>query len=104
MIRMMAVLHRRPDLSAEEFRRYWRKVHGPIAARIPGLRRLVQYHAQPDPTRAACDGIVELWFDDRQAMDEAWASPEGRASDADLANFLDTGRSGTVLVEEVRIV
>lgn len=44
--------------------RYWRDVHGAIAARIPELRRYVQCHAI---TRGAdgseYGGAAEAWFD-----------------------------------------
>ena len=33
---------RKPGLSREEFIRHWADVHGPIGARIPGLRKLLQ--------------------------------------------------------------
>jgi hypothetical protein len=32
-------LHKRPDLSPEQFRKHWREVHGPLAAAIPGNHR-----------------------------------------------------------------
>jgi hypothetical protein len=35
---------RRPDLSIEQFRRYWHDHHGPLACRIQVLRHYVQSH------------------------------------------------------------
>ena len=32
MIKVLAVLHKRSDMSREEFVRYWREVHAPLAA------------------------------------------------------------------------
>lgn len=37
MIVRFGLLRRRPDLTAEGFRRHWLTVHGPLAARTPGL-------------------------------------------------------------------
>ena len=45
--------------------------------------------------------IVELYFDDRDAMEAAWASPEGSASDADLPAFAALTRTTWSVVEEV---
>ena len=63
MIKLVYCFGRRPDLSAEEFGRYLREVHRPIALRIPGLRRLVQsvaFHDARDAHGPAFDGMAEL--------------------------------------------
>lgn len=39
MLKFMVVLYKRPEMSSEEFRRYLRDVHGPLAKNLPGLRR-----------------------------------------------------------------
>jgi EthD domain len=47
MIKLVFVIRRREDLSPEEFHRYWREEHGPLAARLLdelGARRYVQTH------------------------------------------------------------
>ena len=97
MTKVIFVLHKRPDMDRDEFRRYWRDVHGPIAARMPGLRKYVQNYAvclTPRPATSPCDGIAELWFDSAEAMQAAFASPEGVATMADSPNFLDPDRIG----------
>ena len=105
MTKVIYVLHRRPDMDRDEFRRYWRDIHGPIAARMPGLRRYVQDHALTDVLgEPPCDGIAELWFDSEEAMRAALASPEGVATLADVPNFLDRDRIGEMVVEEVTVV
>jgi uncharacterized protein (TIGR02118 family) len=106
MTKVIFVLHRRPDMDRDAFRRYWRDVHGPIAARMPGLRRYVQNYAVPGATSGdpPCDGIAELWFDSEEAMRAAFASPEGAATMADVPNFLDPDRIGEMVVEDVEVV
>ena len=37
MIKIMLLLHRRPDLSVEDFRRYWHTEHQSLLVRLPGL-------------------------------------------------------------------
>jgi len=43
----VALLERKPDISRSLFTRYWRDVHGVMAARIPGFESYIQYHVTP---------------------------------------------------------
>jgi hypothetical protein len=47
-----------------------------VAARLPGLLRYTISIPLPGEDCPG-DGIAELWFADREAMNEAFASPEG---------------------------
>jgi len=89
MIKVVLLLHRRADLSIDEFRRYWHDKHRPLLERLPGLRRLVLNDALPGPDGMppVCDGSAEDWFDSPEAMLAAFASPEAQAVRADVANF-----------------
>ena len=44
MIRRVSILTRKPELSHEEFVDHWENVHGPLALKVPGIRRYVQSH------------------------------------------------------------
>jgi uncharacterized protein (TIGR02118 family) len=104
MLKLVYCISRRPDLSREEFRRYWRDVHGGIGARIPGLRRLVHsyaVHVPGDAHQPDFDGMAELWFDDAASLLAARQSPEWRASTADEAHFIDHGRVAYLVTEEL---
>jgi uncharacterized protein (TIGR02118 family) len=103
MLKFMVVLYRRPDLTREQFRRHLEEVHGPLAKNLPGLRKYIQNHVSDDPKRKSpgWDAIVELYFDDWTAMEAAWASPQGEASDADLELFADLTRVTWSVVEEI---
>ena len=105
-VKLVFLLHRKPGMEAEEFHRYWRDVHGPIGAAMPGVRRYVQNHAGAalDGSPAPCDGFAEIWFDDVASMMQALSSPEGLAAQADAANFMDVSRVPTFVVEESIIV
>jgi uncharacterized protein (TIGR02118 family) len=84
MIVRMGLLTRRPEVSQAEFRRHWLEVHGPLAARLPGLRRYHQNHVVDSRQLAidhargswALDGISELWFDSEEDMNRAVSSEE----------------------------
>jgi uncharacterized protein (TIGR02118 family) len=43
--KVLVMLHKQAGQSWDEFQRYWQETHGPIAARMPGLRSYVQNHA-----------------------------------------------------------
>jgi uncharacterized protein (TIGR02118 family) len=103
MIKLVYCISRRPDLGRDEFLRYWRDVHGPLGARIPGLRRLVQSPAVQVPGDARepdFDGLVELWFDDVGALLAARRSPQWQASARDEQNFIDHSRVAYFVTEE----
>ena len=105
MVKIVLLLHRRADLSVDEFRRYWHDTHRPLLERLPGLRRLVLNDVLPgrDGPEPACDGIAEDWFDSLEAMQAAFASPEAEAVTADVVNFLDLSRFQMLMVAEQEI-
>ena len=81
----------------------------PLAHAVPGVRRYVQNHIQDERTRpdiatteVAVDGVAELWFDDRAAMDRANASPEAKRLHDDGALFI--GGIKTFIIEEQVII
>jgi uncharacterized protein (TIGR02118 family) len=102
MIKLVYCITKKPGLTDEEFFRYWKNVHGPIGARISGLRKLVQSHrrALADGRRPDYDGMAELWFDNIDALLAARKSPEWQASTADESNFIDHNRVAWFVSEE----
>jgi uncharacterized protein (TIGR02118 family) len=69
----------------EAFERHYVETHLPLAASIPGVRKVVATRT-PDALgggESALHRITELWFEDRAAMEAAEASPEGQATVAD---------------------
>lgn len=105
MLKFIVVIYKRPGMKGEEFRRYLREVHGPLAKKIPGVRRYVQNYAQPDAKREPeWDAVIELYFDDREKMEAAWATAEAAASDADLPAFADLSRTTWSVVEEIIVL
>jgi hypothetical protein len=73
MIRRIGVVHRRADISREEFARRWLGEHAEVAARLQGLRGYVIYFAQDDC--ASFDGIAVTSFDSQEAAERAFADP-----------------------------
>src|SRR5690606_35309855 len=67
-----------------KFHAYWRDVHGPIAAKIPVLRRYVQSHARMgayrDGREPIYDGCAITWFDSTADMRLSASTPEYAAT------------------------
>lgn len=109
MIKSIGLLTRKAGLSHKDFVTHWFEVHGPLAHAVPGVRRYVQSHiiderTRPDipTTEIDIDGIAELWYDDRAAMERANATPEAKRLRDDGALFI--GRIKSFLVEEKVII
>lgn len=105
MIKSIALAHRKEGLTREEFNRYWKEEHAPLAARlIPGVRRYVQNHFVEVPgCRYNGDGIVEMWYDSvdsfRKAM-EFIHSDAGKELVIDGSRFAEMKDGGLWIVEE----
>lgn len=109
MIKTIGLLARKPGWTHAQFMTHWVETHAPLAHAVPGLRRYVQNHIESERTRADIaalaldiDGIAELWFDDRAALEAAARTPEMQALHADGAIFI--GRIRSYVVEEKTIV
>jgi uncharacterized protein (TIGR02118 family) len=86
-VTMFAFLNRLPSSDRATFQKYWRDHHGPIAGRVPGLRRYIQNHTIGDGDDPY-DGIAQTWFDDLDAMRASATSPELARTRADEPNFM----------------
>jgi uncharacterized protein (TIGR02118 family) len=119
MLKRIALLTRKPGMTREEFLRHWNDVHGPLIARSPHVLRYLQNNIltlerfvdrNPDPANPLppgyqgppVDGVVELWFEDRAAMEALYASPLAKEMLAD--GLLHLGTITTFTVEERTVV
>jgi uncharacterized protein (TIGR02118 family) len=109
---------RRPGMSREQFAEYWTNVHAPLLASHPAVKRLVINVTQEfvrfsvrnpdpaDPLRSTIvtqtpDGVVELWFDDAEAMEAMYKSEFAKQLVADAEHFV--GAIATFIVDEREI-
>ena len=121
MVKLTFALRRLPDLSREEFQRYWLEQHGPLVrshAEVLGIRRYVQTHSLPDALQAALrasrgapepyDGVAELWYDSLEAIAFAVSTDDGRAAALalleDERRFIDHEQSPLWFGEEHPII
>lgn len=81
MVKFVAVVRRKEGLEFEEFRRLWCEEHPELVLAMPGVRKYAQNLAYKGGSRDwPMDGIAEVWFDDKDAVNAAFGSPAGIAA------------------------
>lgn len=106
-VKSIELVNRRPGMALAEFRAYWREMHGPIAARIPVLRRYEQNHLQLRAYAAGeprYDGLAVTWFDSTAEMRRGAATPEYAATRADEPRFLPDGHLPVIITRELELL
>lgn len=102
MVHRLVVSYGQPA-DPQAFDSYYRETHTPLALQQPNLVGISVGHPKSlDPNQPAPYLVAQLDFDSEQAMNEALASPEGRAAGKDLANFATGG--ATFVHYEVQVV
>jgi uncharacterized protein (TIGR02118 family) len=122
VVTLVFVLRRHPELSEDDFHRYWRDQHAPLVrkhADALGIRRYSQLHTADTPFTEAIrasrgcepsdyDGVALVWFDSLDALGAAASSPEGQAAGAalleDERRFLDLERCLIWLTDDDPVV
>jgi uncharacterized protein (TIGR02118 family) len=120
MIKLIYCITRRDDISGEEFYRYWLEEHGPLVRSVAadiGACHYVQSHTiMPEMNQVLVegrgleppyDGVTEVWWESREALERGSASPAGQKAAArlvkDEAGFIDFSRSRVFMTEEHEI-
>ena len=95
------------DIAA--FEEFYQQVHGPMAARVPGLQRLELcrtgdgFAGEPPPFYR----VAEMYFSDRAAMERATMTPEwaelGENAGGLIERFRVTLRTGHGIVVEAQL-
>ena len=107
-VKNIEFVNRRPGMALAPFQTYWREAHGPLASKIPVLRRYEQNHlkasvyaADPSPPY---DGLAITWFRSTAEMKAGTATPEYIATRADERNFLPDGHLPIIITREHVVV
>lgn len=116
MIKLMACLRRKADMSEAEFQQYWKDTHGPLVKSVTEfsryIRRYTQLHTLQDPISffppqaiPAYDGIAELWFESVGEMQKAFSEPRYlEIIRPDEQKFIDLPKSVFFVVDEVPMI
>jgi len=100
MIKVMVLLRGRQDWTRERFHRWWLDEHVPYVVTLPALRKYgvcLVTGSTSHEGREPWDGVAELWFDSRAALDAAWSSEVGRTA---LAHSRESHSDRLVLITE----
>ena len=106
MIKVVTLLKRKPGLSSDDFSRYWREQHAPLALHDhPVMIKYVQNHGIILPSGdQEYDGIAETYWPDmdtfQKAVEEMLTTEKGQNHIADLDKFVDLEKMVSIVTEE----
>lgn len=117
MIKMVVEVWKKPGMTDEQFASRWLNEHGALVrkhARAMGFLRYVQSHKVSSPEIDAFaegrgwkrppDGLTEVWWESKEAMQAAMSSPEGMEASAilqdDEEQFIDPPRISAFLATD----
>ena len=106
MVKVVALIKKKPDLSHEDFVSHYEEVHAPLAVKyFPTIRKYVRNYviSPPGVEEPTCDCISEFWYDDMegyQAAVDFLKSEAGQVMRDDQDRFMDRDKARHFLVEE----
>lgn len=90
MLKTIHLIKKKPELTFEEFKRYWLEEHAKIVKKLPGLKRyVINIVTECLSEYRPYDGVAELDFEDEESFKKAMESPVGQATKEDLLNFAE---------------
>jgi uncharacterized protein (TIGR02118 family) len=110
LLKRISTLNRRPDVDSEAFKNEWFDVHSFLVKRLPQVKGYTQNlifdrsHGRSRPAtydELPIDGIVELWFEDVDRLNAAFASDAGRTLMTHATEFIAEISTFLVDVEDV---
>ena len=117
MVKIVFCLRRLPQLTPQEFQRYWYQVHAPLVRKhqkVLRIVRYVQFHSDLGPLTQKLlafrnspepfDGLAEIWYESHEALETLGKDPNARAASRELLEderrFVDHPRSPIWLGDE----
>jgi len=95
----LIALYKHPE-NKEVFDDHYFNVHGPLTAKIPGLRemKVTKFTGSPMGGESKYYLMCEMIYDDMESMQQGMRSAEGKASGKDLMGF--AGNLVTLMIGE----
>jgi len=92
MIKMVAFVKKRPDISREEFISLWTEDHVKLSSILgmKGYRINVTMAPHPGGEPAPYDGTAEMWWEDEKSMFDALGSEAGQRAGEDTTRFAES--------------
>ena len=108
MIKLICFVRRKPGMSADEFHRYWREVHGPLVASTKSGQHALRYEqnhvVRGNDDDDGYDGVTVQWYESVEDFYASLREPDYADISADIAKFLDPARLEFVLTEEPDVI
>ena len=121
MIKISFCLRRLSELTHEEFFDYWKNEHGSLVQQhkvVLRIARYIQFHGDFGPMTSKLiafrgspqpyDGIAEIWYESRSALETLGQDPAARAASRllweDEKRFVDLENSPIFAGEEIELV
>jgi uncharacterized protein (TIGR02118 family) len=90
-VKLAGTAYRRDDFSAEAFFEYWRTVHAPVSASVPGVGGYVVSEVLEAIAGSwAPDALIEQWYPDEAAFDQSGDTPQAAAAWEDVPRYAKT--------------
>jgi uncharacterized protein (TIGR02118 family) len=94
MVKLIALLKRKPEISREAFAKRWLGEHTKLSSQLPGLLEYrvniaINHQPEGDSLEPLYDGTAELWWESLEAMESAFASEIGKRAGADADEFCE---------------
>src|SRR3954447_25613086 len=98
MHRVLFAIHRKPELSFDEFLTHYRDVHVPMARKLPKLRQYDIFPLQPGPDSGGDtpDAFTLMTFDSAEDFETFLSSPEMGDIAEDNDKFIERFESYTL--------
>ena len=97
MLKNFSLMKRKEGMSLDEFRKWALEEHVLLGEKIPGMRQY-RMNVALQESETGPDALSEMWFDDMDARNAAFATPEGKAAGGDAAAHCSSRQH--VFVEE----
>jgi uncharacterized protein (TIGR02118 family) len=106
MIKIIALLKRKPGMSMEEFKRIWVEEHVQLSAQMPGLLgyrvNVALPTQQADVPTPDYDGTAELWYDSMESLEASFKTEIAKKAGLDADRFSSVRQH--LLTEEFVVV
>lgn len=112
MVRLTAILRRKPGMTPKEFHEYWRNHHGPLVMSTKNGSYVVRYEQHHRPLEdyqgdddPGYDGVTVQWYESKETYEASLAEEDFTSVVAqDIAKFLDLDRLHFVVTEDPVVI
>lgn len=94
MIKLIALLKRKPGMTREEFKDRWVNDHVNLSKKMPGLKGYlvniaVNHQPDGDGVEPIYDGTAELWWDTMEEMEACFETDIAKIAGDDADDFCE---------------